>query len=658
MKNYTINLVLASMFITASSLLSQLKAQNFCTLGCNSNAYINSQDPNTIEYDNLVSSFHASIAKEKDGNFKVWGQNSGSNGSSDLLSPTKIEAGTGNANFNYTGTPLKATTGSISNTGHQFVLLTTDGLYAWGNTNTLISSTIKSTTAFGKITINAKADGLPAGVSPSDVKMMFGSYQTLAIVTCQGEAWVLSMLGSKNGDGSTQNATNNVIWHRVKTSATGNPNLDKVVALRGTPNALIALTSEGKVFTWGTSTYINNNATSSNRTYATEISLPSGATPKMIGMTQASASQQTYYLLSTEGKLYAMGNNANRQLGDNSTTSSNNWKEVTATSGSNTLGGNIAWMSPNEHSNYDNSAAINVLTKNNKQWAWGSNSGNMIGGALSNSYYNPIFMPGNSTNANGLSLTDEVIAVETGGHTTVNVKKCSQNFGYIGHRTNGSMGDGTDTSSNPNTFSYATSILIVCGTDLGPSVKNLKICPNKTADLTNAILEDNPNEVEWHTSNDPESPLVTNIKSVGPGTYYAFYTVAAGKCRLVGSIITVSYYSSTEPDYPCPCFNPATSGNGPDTKMGITLLQRAGTQNLDNWPMLRKSGHIAIESNKKGFVINRLSTVEIEGQTSPSFIAPKISNPQEGMMVYDTDLNCIKLYADGAWKCFNTPACP
>jgi hypothetical protein len=50
---------------------------------------------------------------------------------------------------------------------------------------------------FGKITINGKADGLPAGVNPSDVKMMFGSYRTLAIVTCNGDAWVLSFNGSK-----------------------------------------------------------------------------------------------------------------------------------------------------------------------------------------------------------------------------------------------------------------------------------------------------------------------------------------------------------------------------------------------------------------------------------------------------------------------------
>lgn len=827
----------------------QIKAQ-YCVTGCNSNTYVNSVDPNTIEYDNLISVFHASFGKEKDGTFKVWGQGSGSDGISDLLAPTVIAPGTGTANFNYTGTPLKVAAGS-STTSHQFALLTTDGLYIWGTTNILISSSIKNTTAFAKISVNGKSDGLPTGVNPSDVKMMFGSYLTLTIVTCTGEAWVLSANGSKNGDGTTQNTTNNVIWHRVKTSDTGNPNLSNVVALRGTPNALFALTSTGKLYTWGTGTYINNGASSSARVYATELSAPSGVTTKMIGMTQ-NGTAQTYYLLSTDGRLYAMGDNSNRQIGDGTTTTRNNWAQVIASNTINSttynLNNNIVWISPNEHSDYANSAAINVLTNDNKQWAWGANSGNMIGAATSGNYYNPIFMPGNSTDANGLALTDEVIAVETGGHTTINVKKCSQNFGYVGHKISGSMGDGTSTSGNPNTFSYSTSILIVCGTDLGPKVQELKICEGTKANLNNANLEINSSEVEWHATNDASSPIMTDVTNLNPGTYYAFFSVASGKCRLVGSIVIVSYYQAgdsgygscpeicTEPidgnafgwsynssttyngtvynngaaadasqveqtfmqpasDYgfelniyrldnsfnmkvngvslttqeiqfqssqtqnirfksdgalwenggvssiwsltgneelpivrvkigfagdvtfwgkrnndanavleelelfngnqlnaitwnnsgsntiivgqtvvgntnmignghglkivPCACYNAAaTPGTGAETKVGITLLKRAGADSSNNWPMIRKSGHIALESNTKGFVITRMSTIDIEGQTTPSVIAPKITNPQDGMMVYDTDVKCLKIYSDGVWKCFSSPACP
>jgi len=110
---------------------------------------------------------------------------------------------------------------------------------------------------------------------------------------------------------------------------------------------------------------------------------------------------------------------------------------------------------------------------------------------------------------------------------------------------------------------------------------------------------------------------------------------------------------------PCACYRPAViTGNGPDTKMGITLLKRAGSNAPGNWPMVRKSGHIALESNTKGFVITRLSTVEIQGQSTPTVIAPKITSPQEGMMVYDTTAKCLKIYHDGVWSCFNKQACP
>ena len=100
---------------------------------------------------------------------------------------------------------------------------------------------------------------------------------------------------------------------------------------------------------------------------------------------------------------------------------------------------------------------------------------------------------------------------------------------------------------------------------------------------------------------------------------------------------------------PCACYNPAnTTDTGVDTKVGITLLQRAGIENADQWPMARKSGHIALEANTKGFVITRIAKANLGG----------ITTPQEGMMVYDTTDKCLKIYADGMWSCFSQPACP
>lgn len=99
---------------------------------------------------------------------------------------------------------------------------------------------------------------------------------------------------------------------------------------------------------------------------------------------------------------------------------------------------------------------------------------------------------------------------------------------------------------------------------------------------------------------------------------------------------------------PCACYNnPNMSTNGTDSRFGITLLQRAGAS-VGNWPMARKSAHLVMESNSKGFVITRMSTTEINS----------ITVPVEGMVVYDTTAKCLKLYSDNGWSCFTTPACP
>ncbi len=98
---------------------------------------------------------------------------------------------------------------------------------------------------------------------------------------------------------------------------------------------------------------------------------------------------------------------------------------------------------------------------------------------------------------------------------------------------------------------------------------------------------------------------------------------------------------------PCTCYDLAnTTGPGSDTKVGLTTLQRAGADN-GNWPMVRKSGHIALESNDRGFVITRMTTTQINA----------ISQPVDGMMTFDVTENCLKIYDGTAWKCFSEPAC-
>lgn len=91
-----------------------------------------------------------------------------------------------------------------------------------------------------------------------------------------------------------------------------------------------------------------------------------------------------------------------------------------------------------------------------------------------------------------------------------------------------------------------------------------------------------------------------------------------------------------------------TIGGSLDTNFGISTLRDNTENNTNEWPMIRKGAWIALESNIKGLVITRMTTNEINA----------IPNPHDGMITYDTDEHCLKLYDGTKWSCFSTPSCP
>lgn len=116
------------------------------------------------------------------------------------------------------------------------------------------------------------------------------------------------------------------------------------------------------------------------------------------------------------------------------------------------------------------------------------------------------------------------------------------------------------------------------------------------------------------------------------------------------SDVAFSAYSTNSLSLYC-LENGITSGTALDTKTGITSLGRAGSEvSNDNWPMVRKGGYLVLESTKKPFVVTRTSTANLTN----------ITNPVEGMMVYDTTENCLKVYVNSTigWKCYNKKTCP
>lgn len=88
---------------------------------CNDNTYLNSDDPNTIEYDNIIGLYHSTMIKEIDGTVKVWGASS-SPTSSAVTSPIAVTPENG---YHYDGEILKMAAGAGSGSNVQFAILTT-----------------------------------------------------------------------------------------------------------------------------------------------------------------------------------------------------------------------------------------------------------------------------------------------------------------------------------------------------------------------------------------------------------------------------------------------------------------------------------------------------------------------------------------------------
>lgn len=471
-----------ALYVSFVFLLSQVAVSQCAApvVGCSNTNLSNfgsdsNNDSATIEYDNFVSSYHATIVRTSEGSLQVWGEKMGSNGTSNVLSPIVINA----SNFPAlnTAVPLKAALGSSSGSIVQGILLATDGLYAWSTEGAVLDETITSGEAFEKITINGNPNGLPPGINPGDVKMMFATFKTLVITTCSGDVWVISQTPDVRGNGGTGNATT---WYRVATTENGNPFLTDVIACRGNYDGLMALKSDGSIFVWGNNVLLGDNTPIIPiQSRAAQMTLPSAITPKMIG-SSGNNLLRSYYVLATDGNLYTLGRNASRQLGDWTSTERLSWVQPRYTSATGQVMNDIKWFSVQEHDATHGS--VNVINSNKNLYAFGQNDYNLLG------------TTGNSTNPvmpTGLTTSDKILAVETGGHTSMIVKNCEGNFGYAGHRVRGSMGNGSNDNAAEAVYTFATAPVQICGVESLPAINtvsagqgpNSKYCVNEPVTL-------------------------------------------------------------------------------------------------------------------------------------------------------------------------------
>ena len=80
----------------------------------------------------------------------------------------------------------------------------------------------------------------------------------------------------------------------------------------------------------------------------------------------------------------------------------------------------------------------------------------------------------------------------------------------------------------------------------------------------------------------------------------------------------------------CGCTEPGASGTPLTSSVGILTK---GNPTVANWPMSVPNGYLVLDSKEKGMVITQMTTTQIDALT-----------PTQGMVVYDTDLGCVKLY--------------
>src|SRR5690625_3464003 len=478
------HLFLISIIMLSGLVTTHAQFQCYDLSGCQdySNYGVRSTGAADLEYDNIISSWHSTIARDIDGSLKIWGENSQSDGTSHHTTPTVISS---SLYSGLTGTPLKAAIGS-AHQNVQYILLTDDNkLWAWGsnfggdyspsNARAVLRNSVKNSDGFGQLGV-----GLPSGVNASDVKMMFATAGTLAITTCDGHVYVLSYNPRINQGGSDSN------WVQIRKSSSSGDYLTGIVAARGSSAGMFALDASGNLWTWGYGTYLGDGTQKSDgRSFATQMTLPkNGGAIKMIGATNSLEAHNTtannsyprfgsngqnsnsvsmsYYVLYEDGDLFSLGDNKWRQLGDWTTDERTEWVQPRYNSSSGPVMNDIAWISPQEHDYVW--SFINVVNNDNKLINWGSESGNDLGRTVGSQGTGlEVHTDWNPGSPHKMDPDAVVITAESGGHTSVFIQECETDFGYIGHKINGSMGDGTTDGSTDDNVHLATAAIQICG---------------------------------------------------------------------------------------------------------------------------------------------------------------------------------------------------
>lgn len=271
------------------------------------------------------------------------------------------------------------------------------------------------------------------------------------------------------------------------------------------------------------------------------------------------------------------------------------------------------------------------------------------GGTFSNADLVNSSLPGGNSGAN-----------YTGAYTS----PVTSNLGNTVGSTTTTLGVPTIAGTGQTIGSSATADPLLIGGSAGPT----QLLANNTGETPSplSLTGYQGSTLQWQVSYDGinyTNISGANTSTYAPGpttqkTYYRVLVTSAGGCTTYSNTAIIR----VPPEFCYKSANIQTGTNIPSNH-GITALGRAGAEN-GNWPMVRQSAWTVLEAKTKGFVLNRVKFNASNQPVADDGVTLIITNPVEGMAVYDTTNDCLKIYTYNyagntlGWYCVNKQSCP